>query len=172
MLVLGSIRCTEQMLAITTTTWNNVGNRQQSSHTCNSFSDSLLWRHNDRDGGVSNHQPYYCLLNHPFRRRSKKTSKVGITSLCAGNSPGTSEYLAQITSGTENVSIWCRYHDPWRLVIAKNHVLVLPCLRTNMLTHDMWIPFCIIHINFIPWVVCMAIQVLYTIDTWYIAVVY
>ena len=45
------------------------------------------WRHNDHDG-VSNHQPRGCLLNRLYRRRSKKTSKLRVTGLCAGNSPG------------------------------------------------------------------------------------
>ena len=48
---------------------------------------TLRWRHNDHDG-VSNHQPHGCLLNRLFRRRSKKTSKLRVTDLCAGNSPG------------------------------------------------------------------------------------
>ena len=48
---------------------------------------SIDWRHNDHDG-VSNHQPHDCLLNRLFRRRSKKTSKLRVTGLCAGNSPG------------------------------------------------------------------------------------
>ena len=48
---------------------------------------SLHWRHNDY-GGVSNHQPHDCLLNRLFRRRLKKTSKLRVTGLCAGNSPG------------------------------------------------------------------------------------
>ena len=48
---------------------------------------SLRWRHNDQDG-VSNHQPHGCLLNRLFRRRSKKTSKLRVTGLCVGNSPG------------------------------------------------------------------------------------
>ena len=48
---------------------------------------SLLWRHNGRDG-VSNHQPHDCLLNRLFRRRSKKTSKLHVTGLCAGNPLG------------------------------------------------------------------------------------
>ena len=48
---------------------------------------SLQWRHNDHDG-ISNHQPHVCLLNHLFRRRSKKTSKLRVTGLCVGNSPG------------------------------------------------------------------------------------
>ena len=48
---------------------------------------SLHWRHNDH-GGVSNHQPRGCLLNRLFRRRWKKTSKLRVTDLCAGTSPG------------------------------------------------------------------------------------
>ena len=48
---------------------------------------TLRWRHNGRDG-VSNHQPHDCLLNRLFRRRSKKTSKLRVTGLCEGNSPG------------------------------------------------------------------------------------
>ena len=48
---------------------------------------ALRWRHNDHDG-VSNHQPHGCLLNRLFRRRSKKTSKLRVTGLCVGNSPG------------------------------------------------------------------------------------
>ena len=48
---------------------------------------TLHWRYNDHDG-VSNHQPHGCLLNRLFRRRPKKTSKLLVTGLCAGNSPG------------------------------------------------------------------------------------
>ena len=47
----------------------------------------LQWRHLDHDS-VSNHQPHDCLLNRLFRRRSKKTSKLRVTGLCVGNSPG------------------------------------------------------------------------------------
>ena len=47
---------------------------------------ALQWRHNGR-GSVSNHQPHDCLLNRLFRRRSKKTSKLRVTGLCAGDSP-------------------------------------------------------------------------------------
>ena len=47
---------------------------------------TLRWRHNGRDG-TSNHQPRDCLLNSLFRRRSKQTSKLRVTDLCAGNSP-------------------------------------------------------------------------------------
>ena len=47
----------------------------------------LRWRHNEHDG-VSNHQPHGCLLTRLFRHRSKKTSKLRVTGLCVGNSPG------------------------------------------------------------------------------------
>ena len=47
----------------------------------------LRWRHNELDG-VSGHQPHDCLLNRLFRRRSTKTSKLRVTGLCVGNSPG------------------------------------------------------------------------------------
>ena len=65
---------------------------------------ALRWRHNDH-AGVSNHQPHGCLLNRLFRRKSKKTSKLRVTGLCAGNSPGTGEFTAQMASYAENVSI-------------------------------------------------------------------
>ena len=70
---------------------------------------SLQWRHNGSDS-VSNHQPHDCFLNRLFRRRSKKTSKLRVTGLCAGNSPGTGEFPAQMASNAENVSIWWRHH--------------------------------------------------------------
>ena len=36
------------------------------------------WRHNGRDG-VSNHQPYGCLLNCLFKALMKETSKLRVT---------------------------------------------------------------------------------------------
>ena len=56
------------------------------NHVADAAAASLRWRHNDHDG-VSNHQPHGCLFNRLFRRRSKKTSKIRVTGLCAGNSP-------------------------------------------------------------------------------------
>ena len=52
---------------------------------------SLHYRHKGHDG-VSNNQPHHCLLNRLFGRRSKKTSKLRVIGLCAGNSPETSEF--------------------------------------------------------------------------------
>ena len=81
---------------------------------------TLHWRHNGYDS-LSNHQPYDCLLNRLFRRRSKKTSKLHVTGLCAGNSPGPGEFPAQMASNAENVShgvyightIWWRHHESY-----------------------------------------------------------
>ena len=70
---------------------------------------TLRWRHYGRDS-VSNHQPHHCLLSRLFRRRSKKASKLRVTGLCAGNSPGTCEFPAQTASNVENVLIWWRHH--------------------------------------------------------------
>ena len=59
---------------------------------------------------ASNHWPHGCLLNRLFRRRSKKTSKLRVTGLCVGNSPGTGEFPTQMASNAKNVSIWWRHH--------------------------------------------------------------
>ena len=70
---------------------------------------TLQWSHNGRDG-VSNHQPYDCLRNPLFRRRSKKISKLRVTGLREGNSSGTSEFPVQRASNAESDSIWWQ-HD-------------------------------------------------------------
>ena len=85
-----------------------------SSYPC--ISHTLRWRHNMHDS-VSNRQPHDCLLNRLFRRRSKKTSKLRVTGLCAGNSPGTGEFPAQMASYAENVSIWWRHHAAFALLV-------------------------------------------------------
>ena len=86
----------------------------------------LHWRHNGCDS-VSNHQPHDCLLSRIFGRRSKKTSKLRVTGLCAGNSSGTGEFPAQMASNAENVSIWWRHHENnvpvIKIVMCKNGLL-------------------------------------------------
>ena len=89
-----------------------VQGHSQWLYICNVFPywlRPLRWRHNDH-AGVSNHQSHGCLLNRLFRRKSKKTSKLRVTGHCAGNSPGTGEFPAQMASYAENVSIWWRHH--------------------------------------------------------------
>ena len=41
----------------------------------------------------------------------RKKSKLRVTGLCAGNSPVTGEFPAQMASNTENVSIWWRHQS-------------------------------------------------------------
>ena len=82
---------------------------------------TLHWRHNGLDS-VSDHQPHDYLLNRLFRCRSKKISKLCVTGLCAGNSPETGEFPAQMASNAENVSIWWRHHEQlcnvWFLIMT------------------------------------------------------
>ena len=44
------------------------------------------------------------------QRKHQSTSKLCVTGLCEGNSPGTGEFPAQKASNAENASIWWRHH--------------------------------------------------------------
>ena len=105
---------------------------------------SLQWRHNGRDS-VSNQQPHDCFLNRLFRRRSKKTSKLRVTGLCAGNSSEADEVPAQMASNAENVSIWWRHHvadlhnhtfccSLWRLSLSLERVAY--CIKYWLIRKD------------------------------------
>ena len=85
------------------------GMKSSSLRCCqtNGLKIRLQWRHNGRDG-LSNHQPHDSLLNRLFRRRSKETSKFRVPgfcagNFCAGNSPVTGEFPAQMVSNAKNV---------------------------------------------------------------------
>ena len=96
---------------------------------------ALRWRHNECDS-VSNHQPRDCLLNRLFRRRSKKTSKLRVTGLCVGNSPGTGEFPAQMASNAENVSIWWRHHGVHTHIFLWSHMgSIMDCV-CHLTHHD------------------------------------
>ena len=86
-------------------------------------SSTLRWHHNDHDV-VSNHQPHGCLLNRLFKRRSKKTSKLRVTGLCAGNSPGpvNSPHKGPVT----------RKMFPFDDVIMNPSFLVLPDINNSV----------------------------------------
>ena len=73
--------------------------------------NSLRWRHNGYDS-VSNHQPHHCLLNRLFGCRSKKTSKLRVTGICAGpvNSPQTwpvTRKCSHFMTSSCHQSEWC-----------------------------------------------------------------
>ena len=115
---------------------------------------ALRWHHNDH-AGVSNYQPHGCLLNRLFRRKSKKTSKLRVTGLCAGNSPGTGEFPAQMASYAKNVSIWWRHHGAclplitmWP-VIKYHGVCDILSPITHGIIHHQW-PLLLTWFNFNP----------------------
>ena len=66
--------------------------------------DSFQWHHNER-GDVSNRRRLGCLLNRVFRRRSKKTSKLRVNSLCV---TGVFPWIK--ATNEEKVLIWWRHH--------------------------------------------------------------
>ena len=101
---------------------------------------TLRWRHNDPDG-VSNHQPHDCFLNRLLRRRRKKTSKLRVTGLGAGNSPMTGEFPAQMASNAENGSIWWRHRETSSIGVVEANACACTCnltlmnIRTSTSTH-------------------------------------
>ena len=64
-------------------------------------------------------QPHDCFLICLCRRRSKKTSKLRVIGLCAGNSPVVVKFPAQMASNAENVSIWWRHHENIQHIICR-----------------------------------------------------
>ena len=87
---------------------------------------TLLRRHNERDG-VPNHRRLDCLLHLLFRRRSKKTSTLHVTGLCAGNSPVPDDFPAQRASNTENV--------PFDDVITTNITYPIFSVTETLISH-------------------------------------
>ena len=103
-------------------------------------SNPLQWRHYGHDC-VSNLQPLDCLLSSLYRRRSKKTSKLRVTGLFAGNSPVTGEFPAQMASNAENdVSIWWRHHalfcTPYTNEYVMNYMYLISQSETFFFFND------------------------------------
>ena len=94
----------------------------------------LQWRHNGRDG-ASNHQPHDCLLSCLFGCRSRKTSKLHITGLCAGNSQGTGEFPAQMASNAESVSIWWRHYVQTDSCVE---MIKIPCIFVKVYNSEIY----------------------------------
>ena len=84
------------------------------------------------------------------RRRSKKTSKLRVTGLWAGNSSVTGESPAQRASNAKNLSIW------WRHRVFRQHVQSHPLLITRSLSSNIQCVFIIWSIS------CSAMVTLYT----------
>ena len=103
----------------------------------------LQWRHKERDG-VSNHKLPDCLLNCLFRRRSKKTPKLRVPGLCAGNSPVTGEFSAHKGPVTRKmfpfddvIMSWCwnipekrGRHHTWNIAISTKCYSLPGCIQS------------------------------------------
>ena len=64
-------------------------------------------------------------------RRSKKTSKLRVTGLFAGNSPVTDEFLAQMAINAEKVSTGWRHHVDVARRSLNNMAKISPTALTN-----------------------------------------
>ena len=62
----------------------------------------------------------YSTVNSDADQRKHK--KLGVTGLCAGNSPGTGDFPAQMASNAENVSIWWRHRMIRLMVILRTQI--------------------------------------------------
>ena len=98
---------------------NNSWASAQTVHHGSTYIILFLTRHdaaiNDDQRTIFTHRHRASLVLFTFwhwrhNQRSKKTLKLRATGLCAGNSPGTGEFPAQMASDTENVSISWRHH--------------------------------------------------------------
>ena len=76
----------------------------------------------------------WTLRNKPvkFRRRSKKTSKLRVTGLCAGISPVIGEFPAQMASKAKNVSVWWRHHA----LVASRESIKINFLKCKVLYRE------------------------------------
>ena len=83
-------------------------------------------------------------------------SKLRVTGLCAGNSPVTGEFPAQMPSNAENISIWWRHHEsdvlsvlwmsPWQVicdVYSELDIKRAPCILTKLSQWVMYAPYCV-----------------------------
>ena len=75
----------------------------------------LQWRHNEHDG-VSNHQHHGWLLNRLYKCRSKKTWKLRVIGLCAGNSPRNGEFPC--TKGQQRGKCFHLMTSSWMTIIG------------------------------------------------------
>ena len=79
------------------------------SKTSISKQENTQKHYNDVIMGMIASQITTLTLNGLFRHRSKKTSKLRVTGLCAGNSPEAGEFPVQMASNAENVPISWRH---------------------------------------------------------------
>ena len=98
-----------------------------------------MWRHNGHDG-VSNHQPYDCLLNRLFGWERNPQSSAWLA-FVQGNSPVTDEFPAQMASYAENASIWWRHHVTGKSRKFSEEAVILSLNIINTTVVSQWAPW-------------------------------
>ena len=71
----------------------------------------------------------------------KKTSKLRVTCLCAGNSSATCEFPAQRASNAENVSIWWCHHGWFEIPWCPCDICSIACSglhKKKLITDPLW----------------------------------
>ena len=103
-----------------------------------SLTSTLQWRHSVRDC-VSNHQCLVCFLNHLFRHRAKKTSKLRVTSLCEGTFPHYWPFVEVIHSQRANrAERWC-FHC-CQLEKSVEQRVAFPRVKASWRSRDVTVP--------------------------------
>ena len=70
---------------------------------------------------------YSAVYSGADKKKKKKKSKLRVTGLCAGNSPDTGEFPAQMASYAKNVSMWWRHHAYRQLLLNLYEKLAVIC---------------------------------------------
>ena len=91
--------------------WSDSNRTFVFNNICGYDYSSMPRTHQCEHDDISNHRRLDCLPNRLYRQRSKKTSKLRVTSLCEGNPPMTGGFPSQRALNTENVSIGWRHHE-------------------------------------------------------------
>ena len=77
---------------------------------------ALLYGENTHHGASAHGRATNAKFKRIYVRKDLNNIRI---QLCAGNSPGTGEFPAQMASNAENVSIWWRHHDAMISAIKK-----------------------------------------------------
>ena len=107
--------------------------------------EALQWRHNDYDS-ISNQQPHCCLLNRLFGRRSKKISKLRVTGLCVGNSPGlvNSPHKGPVTQKMFHLmtSSWVmEFSDGYMFILISKYIKRFQWFKSQHIWRTMYVVF-------------------------------
>ena len=111
---------------------------------------TLPWRHNGRDG-VSNHRQLDRFLKRLFNHRSKKTSKLHVTGICAGNSPVTGEFATQSASNAENIPFDDIIMNSWNILTRISNNIWFYQISTSSRYHEFSLRYTCMYTESLQW---------------------